>query len=305
MDTLEAMRVFVRIVDAGNFARASESYGFTRSKVSNLMQTLERHLGSRLLHRTTRRVSVTEDGLVYYERCVAILSEIDDMEASLSQAKNAPKGRIKVSLPPAMAKAIIIPELPKFFELNPAINVELKLTEQLVDVIGEGVDCAVRVGPLDDSGLIAKRIGSITTCICASRSYLERHGTPQTIEQVKRHMAINYVSSETGRSRLWDFNVGGEVRSVEVMGMISVNDVDAYVSCALAGLGLAKTSRYLVAPYLQAGMLEEVLATFNSPPRPISVVYAPNRHPPKKLKIFIDWLAALCAKNPVLQGSRH
>jgi LysR family transcriptional regulator for bpeEF and oprC len=302
MDTLQAMKVFVRIVEAGSFTRASDSSGLPPPTVSKMMQTLEHHLGCKLLNRTTRKVSLTEDGHAYYLRCVAVLNEIDDMEASLSSAKVAPKGRLKVNLPTAMAKRIVIPALPDFAAQYPEIHVELGLTDRQVDVVGEGVDCVVRVGALEDSGLVAKRIGSMTTCTCASPGYLAQHGIPIMIADLDQHEGVNYISNETGRTRMWDFLVDGEAKLIQMRGSVSVNDADAYVVCALAGLGLAKTSMYLVEPYLANGSLQTVLQRFNAKPRPISVLYTPNRHLPKKLKLFIDWLEALYARNPVLQG---
>ncbi|ANB76419.1 transcriptional regulator [Paraburkholderia phytofirmans OLGA172] len=287
---------------SGSFTRAADSYGLTPPKVSKMLQTLEHHLGSKLLHRTTRKVSLTDDGHAYYQRCVAVLNEIDDMEACLSSARIAPKGRLKVNFPTAMAKWIVIPALPGFIAQYPEISVEMGLTDRQVDIVGEGVDCVVRVGALEDSGLVAKRIGSMTTCTCASPSYLAQHGTPQTLEDLDQHTAVNYVSSDTGRARMWDFLVNGEAKTVQMRGAVAANDADAYVACALTGLGLAKTSMYLVEPHLRAGTLQDILRSFNTKPRPISVLYTPNRHPPKKLKIFIDWLAALYAQNPVLQG---
>lgn len=302
MDTLQAMRVFVRIVEAGSLTRAADSSGMSMPTVSKLLQTLEHHLGCKLMNRTTRKVSLTEDGHAYYQRCVNVLSEIDDMEASLSRAKVAPKGRLKINLPTALAKHLVIPALPEFVAQYPDIHIELGLTDRQVDVIGEGVDCVVRVGALADSGLVAKRIGSMTTCVCASADYLARYGTPMMIADLDQHVAVNYISGDTGRPRIWEFLVDGETKSVPMRGAVSVNDADAYVACVLAGLGLGKTALYLVEPYLRDGRLQEVLRPFNAKPRPVSLLYVPNRHLPQKLKLFIDWINALFAKYPGLQG---
>ncbi|WP_431822989.1 LysR family transcriptional regulator [Burkholderia sp. F1] len=304
MDTLLSMRVFARIVETGSLTRASDTTGLTTPRVSALLRTLEQHLGCRLLNRTTRRISLTEDGRSYYERCVAVLREIDDMEASVSHARNAPRGRLKVNLPPAMAKQIVVPALPGFLAAHPDISVELGVTDRQIDLVGEGVDCVVRVGALDDSGMIAKRIGSLTTCTCAAPSYLERFGEPDTIDDLSQHVAVSHVSADTGRPRTWDFVVDGETRVVQMCGKVAVNDADTYIACGVAGIGLIKTSLYLVEPYLNSGELREVLAAFNAPPRPISILYPPNRHIPAKLKLFVDWLAGLYAQIPTLQGQR-
>ncbi|KAG8153783.1 LysR family transcriptional regulator [Burkholderia catarinensis] len=304
MDTLLSMRVFARIVETGSLTRASDTSGHTVPRVSALLRGLEQHLGCRLLNRTTRRLSLTEDGRQYYERCVAVLREIDDMEASMSHSRSSPRGRIRVNLPPAMAKQVVAPVLPAFLEANPDISIELGATDRQIDLVGEGVDCVVRIGALDDSGMIAKRIGSLTTCTCASPAYLERYGEPETIDDLTRHVAVSHVSADTGRPRMWEYIVDGETQVVQMCGTVAVNDADTYIACGAAGIGLIKTSLYLVEPYLAAGQLREVLVAYNSPPRPISVLYPPNRHMPAKLKLFVDWLADLYAQIPTLQGKR-
>jgi LysR family transcriptional regulator, regulator for bpeEF and oprC len=302
MDTLLSMRVFARIVESGSFTRASELTGLTTPRVSALLSQLEQHLHCKLLNRTTRRVSLTEDGSAYYQRCIAVLAEIEDMEASLSHARSTPKGRLKVNLPTAMAKAIVIPALPDFVATYPEISVELGVTDRQVDIVGEGVDCVIRVGELIDSGMVARRIGSMSTCTCAAHEYLEAHGVPQTIDDLAQHLAVHYISKDTGRPRGWNYVVDGKPCVVQMRGTIAVNDTDAHVACALAGLGLIKTSVYLVQSALVSGRLREVLQPFNTAPRPVSVLYPPNRHSPQKLKLFIDWLAALYAGIPALQG---
>ena len=305
MDTLLSMRVFSRIVETGSFTRAAELTGLTTPRVSALLGQLEHHLRCRLLNRTTRRVSLTEDGSAYYQRCIAVLCEIDDMEASLSRAKIAPKGKLKVNMPPAMAKPVVIPALPDFVARYPEIAIEISMTDRQIDLVSEGVDCVVRVGELADSAMVAKRIGSMSTCTCATPAYLAQHGVPVTIDDLAQHTAVHYVSSDTGRQRAWDYLVDGKLRTVQMRGAVAVNDADAQTACALASLGLVKTSLYLVESLLEAGTLQEVLHDFNVAPRPVSVLYPPNRHMPQKLRIFVEWLTALFADIPSLQGKRR
>ncbi|WP_321855856.1 LysR family transcriptional regulator [Paraburkholderia tropica] len=304
MDTLLSMHVFARIVETGSFTRAAELTGLTTPRVSALLRQLEQHLRCKLLNRTTRRVSPTEDGSTYYQRCVAVLSEIDDMEASLSRARIAPKGKLRVNMPTAMARRIVIPALPEFVERFADISIDLAVTDRRVDLVGEGVDCVVRVGELPDSSMVARRIGSMSTCTCATPAYLERHGTPESVDDLMHHSTVDYVSADTGRPRPLEYMVGGARRTVALRGAIAVSDADAQVECALAGLGLVKTSLYLVEPAIRAGRLCEVLPDCNTQPRPVSVVYPPDRHMPPKLKVFIDWLSALYAGIPAMQGQR-
>ncbi|MGN6319087.1 LysR family transcriptional regulator [Trinickia sp.] len=301
MDRFVAMRVFARVVESHSFVKAAESLQMAAPQVSRIVQALEAHLGARLLNRTTRSISVTDDGEAYYQRCIRVLAEVDEMEAELTHAKLNPKGRLKVNLPALIAKMLIIPALPDFFERYPDIEIEMGLSDRQVDIVEEGVDCVIRTGELEDSGLVARRIGSMRRVTCASPAYLEKYGEPKTIEDLRDHIGVNYVSSNTGRLRAWDYVVNGAVQTVDMRGLIAVNDVDAYLCCGLHGLGLLKSALYPVAPYLESGELREVLKDYSSSERPISIMYARNRHLPRKVRVFADWVAELFAREPLMQ----
>jgi LysR family transcriptional regulator, regulator for bpeEF and oprC len=298
MDMFQAMRVYTRIVESGSFVRASEVLGRRTSTVSVLIRDLEVRLGCRLLNRTTRRLSLTDEGRTYYQHCVAVLNKIDEMESSLSEGNGVPKGRLRVSVPSAMAKSIVIPALPEFTASYPEISVDLDVTDRVVDIVAGSVDCAVRVGALDDSGLVARQIGQMPSCTCASPAYLQRCGRPGTVDDLDGHTAIHYLSGESGTPKAWEFSANGQYISVSMRGAVSVNDVDAHLACALAGLGLARSSLYLVDSHLQAGSLERVLPDCDPRPRPVSVLYAPNPHAPRKRRVFIDWLVELYRGHP-------
>ncbi|WP_250452115.1 LysR family transcriptional regulator [Caballeronia sp. ATUFL_M2_KS44] len=301
MDRFLAMKVFARVVESGSFSKAADALRLPPASVSRTLQALEAHLGARLLNRTTRSISITEDGEAYYERCVRVLGEVDDMEASLSHSKLSPKGNVKVSLPQVMAKSTIIPALPEFFAAYPDIGVELLLTDRQVDLVEDAVDCVVRVGAIGDVGLVAKRIGAYTQITCASPGYIERYGEPQTLDDLDRHLAVGYVLNKSGRVRNWEFVVDGEARSIALKHKIAVNDGDSYIACGLAGLGLIQSSSYTLAPYLQSGALRRVLTDFPAHPRVVSVLYAANRHQPRRVRVFIDWVAELYARLPAFQ----
>ncbi|KAA0086309.1 LysR family transcriptional regulator [Trinickia soli] len=301
MDRFVAMKVFARVVESHSFVKAAESLQMATPQVSRIVQALEAHLGARLLNRTTRSISVTDDGEAYYQRCIRVLAEVDEMEAELTHAKLNPKGRLKVNLPALVAKMIIIPALPDFFARYPDIEVEMGLSDRQVDIVEEGVDCVIRTGDLEDSGLVARRIGNMRRITCASPAYLEKYGEPKTIEDLHQHIGVNYVSSNTGRLRMWDYVVNGVVETVEMRGLIAVNDVDAYVQCGLHGLGLLKTAIFPIAHYLAKGELREVLKDYCSPQRPISIMYARDRHLPRKVRVFADWVAELFAREPLMQ----
>jgi LysR family transcriptional regulator for bpeEF and oprC len=301
MDLLFAMKVFTRVVETGSFTRAADALQLPPPTVSRTVQSLEAHFGTRLLNRTTRRLSITEDGNVCYERCVRLLDDVQDLEETVSQAKRSPKGRIKVNLPALMARSIVIPALPAFFAAYPEIEVEMGLTDRQVDIVEEGVDCVIRTGELGDSGLIARRIGQFSGTTCAAPSYLEKYGEPRTLEELQAHIGVNYVSSNSGRVRGWDFYVNGKVELVYMKSLISVNDADSYVTCGLAGLGIMKGSRYSLMEHIASGALREILTDYPPVPRPISLMYSPNRHLPRKVRVFIDWIVELFRSLPELQ----
>ena len=305
MDRFAAMKVFTRVVESRSFVKAGESLQLATPQVSRMVASLEAHLGARILNRTTRSISLTEDGEAYYERCLRVLAEVDEMEAELTHAKLSPQGRIKVNLPSLIAKTAIIPALPEFFSLYPDIQIEMGLSDRQVDIVEEGVDCVIRTGELEDSGLVARRLGSMPRITCAAPSYLDKHGEPQTLEELREHIAVNYVSSNTGRVRGWDFLVGDRIETVDMRSMIAVNEVDAYVTCGLHGLGILKGAVFPLSPYIRTGALREILKNYSSPPRPISIMYPRNRHLPRKVRIFADWVADVFARVPLMQAEKH
>ncbi|MFM0517288.1 LysR family transcriptional regulator [Caballeronia jiangsuensis] len=303
MDRFLAMKVFARVVEAGSFSKAADALRLPPASVSRTLQALEAHLGARLINRTTRSISITEDGEAYYERCVRVLGEVDDMEASLSHSKLSPKGNVKVSLPTVMAKNTIIPALPEFFAAYPDIGVELLLTDRQVDLVEEAVDCVVRVGAVGDVGLVAKRVGAYTQITCASPGYIEKHGEPVSLDDLEEHLAVGYVLNNSGRVRNWEFVVDGETRVVAMKHKIAVNDGDSYIAAGVTGLGLIQSSSYTLDPLIRSGALREVLKEYPSYPRVVSVLYASNRHQPRRVRVFIDWVAELYGRLPSFQVS--
>jgi LysR family transcriptional regulator for bpeEF and oprC len=303
MDRFLAMKVFARVVEAGSFSKAADALRLPPASVSRTLQALEAHLGARLINRTTRSISITEDGEAYYERCVRVLGEVDDMEASLSHSKLSPKGNVKVSLPTVMAKNTIIPALPEFFAAYPDIGVELLLTDRQVDLVEEAVDCVVRVGAVGDVGLVAKRVGAYTQITCASPGYIEKHGEPVSLDDLEEHLAVGYVLNNSGRVRNWEFVVDGETRIVAMKHKIAVNDGDSYIAAGVTGLGLIQSSSYTLDPLIGSGALREVLKEYPSYPRVVSVLYASNRHQPRRVRVFIDWVAELYGRLPSFQVS--
>ncbi|GAB3375567.1 LysR family transcriptional regulator [Massilia agri] len=301
MNKLQAMEVFIQVVDCGSFTKAAEMLNLPKATVSTLVQTLESTLSVKLLHRTTRQVMITSDGAAYYERCVQILSDVRDAEESLSRHRLSPSGRLRVDSPTGLASEILIPALPAFFERYPDITLELGSTDRPVDLVEEGVDCAVRGGELIDPNLIARRIGVINFMTCASPDYIARNGMPQHPRDLERHRCVNYFSAKNGKILNWDFTRDGERIEVALPGAIALNDSNAYVQAGLAGLGVIMMTDYLLTAHIAAGRMVPVLQEWRSDPLPVHIVYPQNRHLSAKVRVFVEWVSELFAAHPNLR----
>jgi LysR family transcriptional regulator for bpeEF and oprC len=302
MDRLQAMQVFTRVVDTNSFTRAAETLDLPRASVTTIIQNLEAFLGTRLMHRTTRRLSLTPDGAAYYERCVRILADVEETEASFQSGNKKPHGKLRIDMPGSIGRLLVIPSLCEFHTRYPDIDLQLGLSDRPVDLLQEGVDCVVRVGALQDSSLVARRIGLFEGVTCASPDYIKRAGMPASLEDLDNHKAVNYFSSRTGRTLDWAFLVEGKEVEVKMKSIVSVNDADAYVTCGLEGFGLIQPALFMVLPHLRAGQLVEVLPELKPLPMPISVVYPHSRHLSPKVRVFVDWIAEQFDRCPLLSG---
>ena len=301
MNKLLAMEVFVQVVDAGGFTRAADHLQMPKATVSTLIQMLEKTLAVKLLHRTTRQVSVTTDGAAYYERCLGILADVREAEESLSRNRANPGGRLRVDVATGIANDFIIPALPDFFARYPDIALELGCSDRPVDLIEEGVDCAIRGGALPDSGLIARRIGVVHFVTCATPAYLELHGRPGHPNELASHRCVNYFSSKTGKIHEWDFVRGDERITMAVPASLAVNDTTAYLSAGLAGIGIMQMASFSMGAHLASGALEPLLEDWVSTPLPVHVVYPHNRHLSAKVRVFVEWVADLFMTHPRFQ----
>ncbi|WGS52526.1 LysR family transcriptional regulator [Paraburkholderia sp. D15] len=302
MDRLQAMQVFTRVVDTNSFTRAAETLDLPRASVTTIIQNLEAFLGTRLMHRTTRRLSLTPDGAAYYERCVRILADVEETEASFQSGNKKPHGKLRIDMPGSIGRLLVIPSLCEFHTRYPDIDLQLGLTDRPVDLLQEGVDCVVRVGALQDSSLVARRIGLFEGVTCAAPEYIERFGMPSSLEDLDNHKAVNYFSSRTGRTLDWAFMVDGKEVEVKMKSIVSVNDADAYVTCGLEGFGLIQPALFMVLPHLRSGQLVEVLPELKPLPMPISAVYPHSRHLSPKVRVFVDWIAEVFDRCPLLSG---
>lgn len=292
MDRFLAMQAFIRVVDSGSFTAAAEALGMPKATLTRGVQELEAHLRTQLLNRTTRRVGVTPDGALYYERASRLLAELDEVEGSLSQQGRAPHGKLRVDMPGAIARLFIIPALPEFYARYPDIELELGAGDRPVDLVAERVDCVLRGGEILDPTLVARRVGEFELIVCASPGYLARHGQPAhpTDLNTPRFPMLRYFSARTGQPIADVFKRGDE--RVEVLGhpRLAVNDGDAYMAAAMADLGAFAGARFVVAPLLARGELVQLLPDWQLDPIPLHIAFPPNRHLSTRLRVFVDWV---------------
>ena len=309
MDKLHAMHVFTRVVDTNSFSRAADTLGVPRGSVTRVIQELEAFLRVRLLNRTTRRLSVTSEGAAYYERCVRILGEVDAAEAEFAAITRAPRGKLRVDMSGTLGKLIVLPALNEFHTRYPDIDLTLGFGDRLVDLVQEGIDCVIRIGELNDSTMVARRLGVFQLVTAASPVYLERYGVPADLDALPDHLAVNYFSTRTGRMVNLNFNVEGKAVNVRTRSRLSANDGDAHLQCGVMGLGLIQVPRVIAQSFLDSGSLVEVLPAFRPAPLPISAVYPQNKHLSPQVRAFVDWTAELFARCPAVQpnvsGTRH
>jgi LysR family transcriptional regulator for bpeEF and oprC len=301
MDQLQSIRVYARVVEAGSFTKAAESLNLEKGTVTRHIQHLESRLKLKLLNRTTRRVTVTAEGAAYYERTSRLLSDLDDVEASMVNAHAKPSGRLRVDVGTSVGQHIVIPALGDFYRCYPDIWVELGVSDRAVDLITDNVDCVIRAGELCEQSLVARRIGDMSVVTVASPAYLKANGTPTHPEQLEdEHSIVNYFSTRTGRLFPNEFEKDGE--RLEILGRycLSVNDSNAVAAALLSGLGVAQAGAFFAMPLVERGELVQVLEDWKVPPVPVYVVYPPNRNLSAKVRAFVEWAAELFASNPYI-----
>lgn len=295
MDRIDLLKVFLSVAETGSFTRAADRLVLPRAAISTAVQQLEARLGSRLLHRTTRRVGLTPDGEALLERARALVTDMEDIEQQFLPAHSNVSGRLKVDVPSRIARLLIAPALPDFFARFPAVELELGSSDRAVDLVLEGVDCALRVGPLASSSLVARPLGHFTLINCASPAYIARHGTPRTPADLPEHIAVNYASPTSGRAAPWEWQRDGETQTLRMRSQVTANNAETYIACALAGLGLIQIPAYDVRAHLAAGELVEVLPEARAEPLPVHLVYPHRRNLSRRVQAFAGWLDALLA----------
>jgi LysR family transcriptional regulator for bpeEF and oprC len=298
MGRLEAIKIFTRVAETNSFSKASAVMDMPRGTVSRTIQALEDQLGVRLLNRSTRQVSLTEAGNIYYDRCVKVLQQLSEVEAELSNSNGLPSGTVRVNTAGTIAKALIVPSLDEFFRQYPDIEIRVGLEDRNIDLIQEGVDCVIRAGSLEESSLVARRIGNARLVTCAAPAYLQEHGVPQTLADLNKHVVVNYVSPRTGKPLPFEFDENGNLVKLTLRSKYAVNEGMAYIDAGIRGFGIIQPSRYMVTDLLQAGALQEILPNYGCPPIPVSIVYPHRDHISSATRAFTDWVTEMCHRHP-------
>ncbi len=293
MDRFDAMRVFCRVVERRSFTLAAEDTGLPRSTMTDAIKQVEARLGVRLLQRTTRHVSPTLDGEAYYQRCLRILSDIEDAEGAFAGAK--PKGVLRVDVHGTLARHFVLPNLPSFLETYPDIELQITEGDRFVDLIREGIDCVLRVGTLQDSDMIGRRVAMLEEVTLAAPAYVERFGMPAHPDTLDGHRMVGFRSSATGGLLPLEFQIDGTVREITLPATISVNAAESYFAAAKLGLGLIQVPRYHAEAALRSGELLHVLADYPPTRTPVSMLYPRSRQLSPRVRVFIDWLVKVFA----------
>ena len=294
MDKLDQYRVFVQVAEMGSFIKAAHALELPRASVSAAIQQLESTMGTRLLHRTTRQVRLTTDGVQLLERVRLFLVESEDIDQLFQTSQRKISGRLNVDVPSRIARRLIAPALPGFLRRYPRLQLALGSTDRAIDLVHDGVDCAVRIGALHDSSLVARPLGYIALINCASPSYLHEYGVPARPDDITQgHWSVGYASPSTGRELPWEYLVSDNERLVAVPSRVIVNNAESYIACCVSGTGLIQIPRFDVQHLLDSGELVEVMPEFRAAPMPVSLVYPNRRQRSRRLNAFIEWFEAL------------
>jgi DNA-binding transcriptional LysR family regulator len=296
MDRLNSMAIFVEVVNQQGFTAAAEKKGLSRAQVSKSVMQLEGHLGTRLLNRTTRRVSLTEAGRIYYDRCVAILSDIEEIEGIASEQTDKPHGTLSLSAPTSFGILHLNEAIPRYIKLYPRMRISVSLSDRIIDVISEGFDLVLRIAALQDSSLIARKIAPCKRVFCAAPGYLEQNGIPRVPQDLAIRPCLVY--SNDLKPDTWVLHGPNGTESIKVNGPVCADNGDILKADAVAGLGVALLPTFIVGPELRAGRLQQVLADYCPPEISIHAVFPSRRYLSAKVRTFVDFLSGYFGEDP-------
>jgi DNA-binding transcriptional LysR family regulator len=300
MSTLTYIAIFTRVAELASFTQAADALGLPKATVSNAVQTLETTLGARLLHRTTRKVALTQDGQAFYERSKDVLTDMDELQTMFQQpGKQGLSGRVRVDMATGLARHAVLPYLPKLLKAHPQLEIELSSTDRRVDLVREGFDCVLRVGMVNEPGLIARPLGHLRMINCASPSYVKVHGKPKTLADLATHHLVHYVNVLGAKSGGFEWHNKDarsndpQNHSVSMHGAITVNNADAYTTACLSGLGIIQAPAVGLIEHIAQGRLIALLPKYVAAPMPLTLLYANRRNLSKRVRVVMDWLAVM------------
>lgn len=292
----ESIQVFTRVSEMQSFTKAADSLGLPKASVSTIIQQLETQIGTRLFNRTTRKVQLTPDGVSFYERSKDLLSDVDEIESMFKQGTQKLSGRIRVDMPTGFAKHHLIPRLPEFITQYPGIEIELSCTDRFVDVIREGFDCVIRAGRLNDSSLMARKLGEYRIINCVSAAYIKKYGEPKSLLDLTKHSLVSYSSNLNPNTDGFEYFDGATYQTISMPSRITVNNADAYIASCLAGFGIIQSPEVGLKAHLEDGSLVEILKNVTSEPMAVWIVYPHRRNLAKRVQLFMDWVESIFPK---------
>lgn len=299
MDRVRQMEVFIQVMESGNFTRAATALGLPRSTISTVIQTLEDRLGAQLLRRSTRQMVPTDEGQRFLAMARELVDAMNDTDRMFRRENAQLNGRLRVDMPSRIGRRIVIPALPGLLDQHPDLQIELSTSDSMVDLISEGLDCVVRVGNLSDSAIICQKLGEVFLITCGSPEYFARFGMPETTEQLSHHRMVNYGQSLPTRPASFVHQSLSRFAEVPVSTNVTVNNAEAYIAAALAGLGLIQIPAFDVRDLVNSGRLVPVLGRFRPPPMQLSLLYARRRNVPARIQVFQKWVSALLRREGV------
>lgn len=288
MDQLNAMRAFVRVVQTGSFSAAGRDMNTTQTTISKKIAALEKKLGVKLLIRSSRNHALTPSGSQYFEQCVAILDELDEVEARVRSEVASPRGVIRIAAPVAFGRLVIASHIAEFFSLYPEIKVDLVLSDKHVDMITDGIDLAIRAKTLEDSSLVARHLFNNPMMLLASPTYLARYGIPKQPEELKQHNCL--IFSNMKSVNVWRFIKDGKEEAVTVSGNFQSDNGDVLLETALAGIGIVRLPNWMVNTHIKSGALKEIMSDYSGQTLPFNAIYPQNRYTPLKVRCFVDFI---------------
>ncbi|MFL9918897.1 LysR family transcriptional regulator [Paraburkholderia fungorum] len=298
MNNLNAIPLFISVGESPNLTAAGERLGLTASAVSKAVTRLEEELGQRLIHRTTRKIRLTEEGLAFLERCRHILNEVAEAEAEVAHTRATPHGRLRVQMPIGFGRIVVAPALGEFTKRYPELVLDVEMSDRIVDIATEGKDAALHIGEVRDSRVIARKLCALRFVTCASPEYLAKHGEPQIPEDLEQHRCLGYFIPQAGHYREWNFEREGERIAMPVSGCLNVNNAESILDAAIAGAGIAHMATFVAAEAVRQGKLKIVLRQFASVGPNVSVLYLPNKHMSPRIRALVDFLSTLVPAEP-------